>query len=279
MTSRENVRQVYPIILTDRTVAGNEMQKEWVLTDTLHPIYRPVGYREIVRPVYVVVSKVEHLWAVESTAIALATIANVDPEDIVGTWGDHRESEAFEASLNIDDAKKVVASAYKQKQIDILLYRKLKNLLLNPKTAIGPFGQRWETAIIHYTGIAIKGVPNCYEKLVGLDERSDAVKRKDKQRSRENIIKILARQGLDHLDAPSPEIGVELAEKYINAIYPLLVPEVYKLPKFEIKEVCPVTKRGGRVTKIREQSANEPNNRSFNRAPITALPTGFFASS
>jgi hypothetical protein len=275
LSFRDNIRQVYPIILTDRTVANNEIQKEWALTDTLHAIYRPVGYRGIVRPVFAVVCKLEHLWPVESTAIALASIANVDPEDMNGTWGIHREYQAFDAGLCVDEAKKVVGSAYKHNQIDALLFQKLKTLLTKTCGATEPFSKRWEIALPLYAGIAAVGVPNCYTQIFGPDDRSPDTIRQDKARGRKFIQNLLARVDLDCADAPLPTISVEIADKYLNALLPVMAPHFYETKKIELLEVCSVTRRGGAVTKMREKSLHGTTKRSFDSTPLAQVFTRF----
>jgi len=281
----ENTRQTFSVVLTDRIVADKDghtktkMQVDWLLTDQLYAIHRPIGYRGIVRPVYAVVNKLDHMWAVESTAIALATIANVDPDDIEGASGVHREYQAFEAGLCIDEAKRVVASAYNQKQIDAPLFKKLKNLLLRAGGATEPFSKRWEVAVILYSGIGAQEVPNCYEGVFGADARSADTVRQDKVRGRTFVKNMLGNLNLDCSDAPSPSVCIEITEKYLNAICPLMAPHIYVPKKIKINEVSFVTKRGGPVTKILEESPYEPNNRSSNRTPVIALPAGFFNNS
>ena len=285
MSFRDNIRQVHPIIGTDRFSAGCDIntkqnfQGEWSLTDTIYSVYRPIGYRGIVRPVYVLVCRIEHLYAVESVALALAKIANVDIKDSDGVNGTFRSLQADEAQIFINEAFSILRKELDTNQIPLPLYEKLKQCLKNAPESGDSINKYWEIAIVLYLGIAIDGAPNFYEKIVGKDDRLDYLKRKDKQRGRDFFKAILAKELLKQIDAPSPSICLEISEKYLNAICPLLVPDIYKSPKIEIKEVCPVTKRGGRVTKMREKSAYEPNNRSSNRAPITALPTGFFANS
>ena len=281
----ENTRQTFSVVLTDRIVADKDghtktkMQVDWLLTDQLYAIHRPIGYRGIVRPVYAVVNKLDHMWAVESTAIALAAIANVDPDDIEGASGVHREYQAFEAGLCIDEAKRVVASAYNQKQIDAPLFKKLKNLLLRAGGATEPFSKRWEVAVILYSGIGAQEVPNCYEGVFGADARSADTVRQDKVRGRTFVKNMLGNLNLDCSDAPSPSVCIEITEKYLNAICPLMAPHIYVPKKIKINEVSFVTKRGGPVTKILEESPYEPNNRSSNRTPVIALPAGFFNNS
>ena len=277
MTFCENTRQIYPIILTDRVGADKaifsktKMQVDWALTDALHAIYRPVGYRGIVCPVYVVVSKLEHLWPVESTAIALASISNVDPEDINGTWGIHREYQAFEADLCVDEAKKVVASAYKQNQIDAPLFQKLKTLLKRTGGATEPFTKRWEVAVILYASVAAEEVPYCYEGVFGSDTRSPDTVRQDQARGRKFILSMLANTDLGCADAPAPNIAVQIAEKYLTAICPLMTPELNIPKKIEIKEVCLVTRRGGGVTRVHKKSMHGTTKRPFDSTPLAQV--------
>ena len=285
MAVSDNARQIHPIILTDRIVVGKAANSnyhvgvDWLLTDNLYVIAHPIGYREIVRPVYVAVNKRQHLWAVESTAIALATIANLDGKDVDGSNGVHRAHEARRAWNFVADTKKILEYESTKKNISEDLYTKLWTLLDKAGGSPEPFSRRWEVAAILYAGIAAVGVPNCYEGVFGADARSPENVRQDKVRARVFIKSMLAKMDLDCADAPAPSVCIEITEKYLNAICPLMAPHIYTPKKIEIKEVCPVTKRGGRVTKKREKSAHEPNNRSFNRAPIIALPAGFFANS
>jgi hypothetical protein len=269
--SRDNVRQVYPIILTDRTVAGNEVQREWALTDTLHAIYRPVGYRGIVRPVYVVVSKLEHLWAVESTAIARATIANVDAKDMDGSIGEHRAVQARKAKCRIYEAISEVDLEHERKNIDFDLSLRLTTLLEKAGATPEPFTKRWEIALPLYAGIAAVGVPNCYTQIFGSDDRSPDSIRQDQARGRKFIQNLLARVDLDCADAPHSKIGVEIADKYLNALLPVMAPHFYETKKIELNEVCSVTRRGGAVTKMREKSLHGTTKRSFDSTPLAQV--------
>lgn len=281
MAVSDNTRQTFSVVLTDRIVADKaahtktKMQVDWLLTDQLYAIHRPIGYRGIVRPIYVVVNKLEHMWAVESTAIALATIANVDPDDIEGTSGVHREYQAFEAGLCMDEAKRVVASAYKQNQIDAPLFQKLKNLLMKAGGATEPFSKRWEVAVVLYSSIAAQEVPNCYEGVFGADTRSPNTLRQDKARGRTFVKSMLAKMDLDCADAPAPSVCIEITEKYLNAICPLMAPHIYTPKKIELKEVCSVTRRGGAVTKKREKFAHGTTKRPFDSTPLAQVFTRF----
>lgn len=275
MKSRDNVRQVYPIILTDRTVAGNELQREWALTDTLCAIDRKIGYRDISRPVIVVVSKQQHLYAVESAGLALASFANVDAKDMDGSMGEHRALQARKAQSRISEAITTVGLERERKNIDYALYLKLTALLDKAGATPEPFSKRWEIALPLYAGIAAVGVPNCYTQIFGSDERSPETVRQDKARGRKFIQSLLARIDLDCADAPHSKIGVEIADKYLNALLPVMAPHFYETKKFELNQVCSVTRRGGAVTKMREKSLHGTTKRSFDSASLAQVFTRF----
>lgn len=285
MAASENTRQINPIILTDRIVADkaaqtrSKMEVEWLLTDDLYAIAHPIGYREIFRPVYVAVNNKQHLWAVESTAIALAAIANLDVKDVDCSNGIHRAHEARRAWNFVADTKKILETESTKKNIAESLYRKLWLLLDKAGGPPEPFSKRWEVAVILYAGIAAVGVPNCYESVFGPDSRSQDTVRQDKARGRTFVKSVLTKLDLECSDAPAPSVCIEITEKYLNAICPLMAPQIYLPKKIELKEVCSVTRRGGAVTKKREESTHEPNHRSSNRTSVTALPKGFFNNS
>ena len=285
MAASEKARQIHPVILTDRIVVGKadhsklHVEPDWLLTDNLYAIAHPIGYREIVRPVYVVVNKKQHMWAVESTAIAFATIANLDGKDADGSNGVHRAHEARRAWNFVADTKKILEFESTKKNIDENLYKKLWLLLDKAGGPPEPFSKHWEVAAIWYPGIAAVGVPNCYESIFGKDSRSQHTVRQDKVRARTFVKRILDKLDLECSDAPASSVCKEITEKYLSAICPMMMPRIYLPNKIELKEVCSVTRRGGAVTKKREQSAYESNYRSSNRTSIIALPTGFFVNS
>ena len=271
MSFRDNVRQVYPIILTDRAIASNEVQGEWALTDTLCAIDRKIGYRDISRPVIVVVSKQQHLYAVESAGLGLASFANVDAKDMDGSMGEHRALQARKAQSRISEAIITVGLECERKNIDYALYLKLTALLDKAGATPEPFSKRWEIALPLYAGIAAVGVPNCYTQIFGSDDRSPDSVRQDQARGRKFIQNLLMSADLECADAPQSKIGVEIAEKYLSALIPVMAPHFYETKKIELSEVCSVTRRGGAVTKMREKSLHGTTKRSFDSTPLAQV--------
>lgn len=254
----------------------NKIQVEWALSDTLCAIDRKIGYRDISRPVIVVVSKQQHLYAVESAGNALAAIANADAKDMDGSMGEHRAVQARNAQCRVYEAISVVKLEYERNNIDFDLYLKLTAALDKAGSPPEPFSKRWEIALPLYAGIAAVGVPNCYTQIFGPDDRSPDTVRQDQARGRKFMQNLLTRGDLDCADAPLPKIGVEIAEKYLSALLPVMAPHFYESKKIELNEVCSVTRRGGAVTKMREKSLHGTTKRSFDSTPLSALPAGFF---
>ena len=256
MRNSATTRQIQPVILTDRCIAGADLlgKFEWSVNDPVHTIYRPIGYRGISREVYVLAAKTEHLFAVEQTAIAIASIANVDKRDLDGVAGIHRCLKASDAMSRVYEGSEHVTAAFRSKDIDENLFMKLICLLNKTESAWEPFTKRWEVALLLYAGSVAQGVPSCYERLFGKDTRSPFSVRQDQARGRKFIQSVENGIDLKCPDAPDTKVGLQIAEKYLSAITPLMKPELYKVAGITIKSTLPVTKRGGAVTKKTQQS-------------------------
>jgi len=276
VTNSATTRQIHSVILTDRCIAGSDLSGrfEWPVNDPVHTIYRPIGYRGISREVYVLAAKTEHLFPVEQTAIAIASIANVDKRDLDGMAGVHRCLKASEAMSRVYEAREHVNAAFKSKDITENLFMKLICLLNKTESAWEPFTKRWEVALLLYAGSVAQGVPSCYERLFGKDTRSPDTVRQDQARGRKFIQSVLNGDDLDCPDAPDTKVGLQIAQKYLTAIAPLMKPELYKITPITIKCSSLVTKRGGAVTKKPQQSTHA--SRPTSSTSQLALPAGFF---
>jgi hypothetical protein len=258
VTNSATTRQIHPVILTDRCIAGADLSGrfEWSVNDSVHTIYRPIGYRSISREVFVLAAKTEHLFAVEQTAIAIASIANVDKSDLDGMTGVHRCLKASKAMDRVHEAMRLVTAAFESKEIPENLYMKLFCLLNKTESAWEPFTKRWEVALLLYAGSVAEGVPSCYDTLFGKDTRSPVTVRQDQARGRKFIQSVENGVVLDCPDAPDTKVGLQIAQKYLTAITPLMKPELYKVAPITIKCSSLVTKRGGAVTKKPQQSTH-----------------------
>ncbi len=281
MAVGSNTREVQLVIVTDRVVAPDTNQcREWALTDRLFSLDLPVGYEGGVKPVVVVANRVEHLAPLVAVGVALSNRLAVDESDWAVGADPYRFERASRSSQLVNQAMAKLNEARLAGTLDPLVYTKLRALLQNTSSDRVQFSKDWEYAAPLYCSMTVEGWCD-YEtamvfRMLG-KVRSEDSERQDRRRGREFMQAVRDGRNHDLLNAPSANM-VELTEKYLTKIMPLILPTLRTEEQVSLKKLITVTPRGGRVTSASEKSGHDKKHRPTRIPSLTALPAGFTAS-
>jgi hypothetical protein len=280
MASGGNLREIQPVILTDRVAVPDGIHlREWALHDTLHTAAFPLGYKRSVRPVIVVTNSVDHLSPLVAVAIALANKAGVDDSDWDLGADPYRTQRAVRADTLITQAKQELVDARSDNAIDPLVFSKMMGLLRTGELERVQFSKHWEYAAPLYSTMTVQELRLYEDEMLGAmfgnSARSPDSVRKDHDRARKFMHAVLD-GNYSVLDQAPQQNAVELTEKYLSAINPHLLPSSRTTPMIKLDGFSHVTQRGGRVTQSSKECGYEKKQRSVGASSIAALPTGFF---
>lgn len=276
-----NTREVQLVILTDRVIApGANLNREWALHEKLYSLTLPAGYKGGVKPVVVIANRVDHLAPLVAVGVALANRCAVDESDWAVGADPYRFERASRSNQLANEAMGELNAARLAGTLDQSVYVKLRALLLNSGRERVQFSKDWEYAAPLYCCMTIKDWSD-YEsamvfRMLG-KARSDDSERQDRRRGRDFMNAVHDGRSGDLLNAPSANM-VELTEKYLAEILPLILPTLRKEAQVNLKQQITVTPRGGRVTSGPEKSAHDKKHRPTRISSLTALPAGFTAS-
>ena len=276
-----NTREVQLVILTDRVVVPEASRyREWALHEKLYTMTLPAGYKGGVKPVVVIANRVEHFAPLVAVGVALSNRCAVDESDWAVGADPYRFERASRSSQLANEAMAELNQARLAGTLDQLVYAKLRSLLLNTGSERVQFSKDWEYAAPLYCCMTVKDWSD-YEsamvfRMLG-KARSEDSERQDRRRGREFMQVIHDGRSDDLLNAPSTNM-VELTEKYLAEVLPLILPTLRKEEQVDLKQQIIVTPRGGRVTTGSEKSGHDQKRRSSRTPSLTALPAGFTAS-
>jgi hypothetical protein len=111
--------------------------------------------------------------------------------------------------------------------------------------------------------------------IFGATNRSNDTIRKDQSLARDFMDAVMQGNYKRIDSAPTTNL-VEISEKYLTAVLPILLPSSRQTLQYKLENFCTVTRRGGHVTSTNEESVDEKNRRSLGTPPLVALPAGFF---
>ena len=275
-----NTREVQLVILTDRVVAPVASQsREWALHDNLFSMDLPAGYEGGVRPVVVIANRIDHLAPLVAVGVAMSNRLAVDESDWDAGADPYRFERASRASQLVNQAMAKLNDARLAGTLDPLVYTKLRALLLNKGSDRVHFSKDWEYAAPLYCSMTVEGWAE-YEtamvfRVLG-NHRSEDSERQDRRRAREFMQLVRSGRHNELLNAPSTNM-VELTEKYLTKVMPLILPTLRKDQPVSLSKLITVTPRGGRVTSGPEKSVHDKKHRPTRISSLTALPAGFTA--
>jgi hypothetical protein len=273
-------RETNTVIVTDRVIVPEQQfNREWSLQDKLTVLALPVGFKNIDRPILVVVNKIQHLSVLTDIAVALVIKQNADAfdlgqEDVRAIRNCHARKLIGEASTNL-------YLAFKSGDIDIEVFQKMGRLLdvglIRPQ-----FSKDWEYASLLYSTMTIDSL-KCFEaemqQMIFMKPlRSPDTVRQDRNFGRQFYRQLLAGEGCKLINAPSNH-QKDLTEKYINATAPYLLGSTKLQLNVDLGDVSMAKPRQVMVNK-KGKKINSVNlsQRRFKESKISALPLGFFGN-
>lgn len=211
-------------------------------------------------------------------ALALASQSCVDESDWVVGADAHRAKQALRADRMISNAKTELSEARNAGEIDPLVFSKMMGLLRHGLDRV-QFSRNWEYALPLFSTMSLEDLRQHETEMVasifGSVNRSRDTIRKDQSLAREFMDAIMQGNYKRFDSAPTTNL-VEISEKYLTAVLPLLLSSSKRAVHYKLENFCTVTRRGGHVTSANEELAHEKKRRSARNSPITALPKGFF---
>ncbi len=281
MSGKEQ-RQVRPVILTDRVVGapGISEPREWAQNDTLLTQVRPVGYGGILRPVVVIVNRVEHLRPLITTGIALALMADVDHDDFDVGRCDHRALRAYEARREVQQAQSEMTRWWRDETVEPMVASAMLDRLNVNTVARVPFSKRWEVAVPLFATMVLQKARNLespmQKAIFGSDSRTPVLVRKDQNRARDFMDLIMRGQELECDDQPLRVDVKAWTKRYLSAVVPALLPGLEMPSTFELDDFSVVTRKGGGVTCHPKQSRHEDTIRPSGTFALNEAFAGFF---
>ncbi len=278
MAAGQNTREVRLEILTDRVVTSAANQnREWALHDRLHTMEAPLGFKDCVKPVIVIANRVEHLAPLLAVGVALANRCAVDDSDRAVGADRYRFERATRSSRLINAALSELDEARLAGTLEELVYVKLRGMLLNAGSDRVPFSKNWEYAAPLYATMTLQDWCD-YEtamvfRLLG-KARSQDSERQDRRRGRAFMQAVTSGRHNGLLNAPISNM-VELTEKYLSKVMPLILPTTRTDPQVSLSQQIVVTPRSVRVTIEGEKSGHEKKCRPSRTLPLPPLPEGF----
>jgi hypothetical protein len=259
-------RQFQPVIVTDRVVAPGHTRREWELSKPLICWEIPVGYEDILVPVWVVVDNTRHLAPLASYGLALAHMHPVIEDDFSAARTDHRAIRAFAAQAKVGAAMGELTTALQQGTLPEGVATAALERLRKGVGYKEPFTQSWISASLMYAPMAINSLRQYEEAsqsvLFGEDRRSDSLKNKDRQRGRDFYTAIRDRLEVKTLDEPAGALVKPLTEKMLAALLPKVLPEADIPRNIDISEIEVVTRTSRAVTKNSQESGDGNSQRS-----------------
>jgi hypothetical protein len=272
-------RETQTVIMTDRVVTPDGLHtREWKLTDTLYTHAYPANYKSNPKPVLVVANCLQHLAPMTEVALALASQSCVEESDWVVGADAHRAKQALRADRMISNAKTELSETRNAGEIDPLVFSKMMGLLRHGLDRV-QFSRNWEYALPLFSTMSMEALRRHENEMVasifGSTNRSKDTIRKDQSLARDFMDAIMQANYTRIDSAPATNL-VEISEKYLTAVLPMLLPSSRQTVHYKLENFCTVTRRGGHVTSANEESAHEKNRRSAGTPPLVALPSGFF---